>query len=882
MNRLTDSSICRLSPVVLLLLISCLAMAQPSTAAYLDPQTPLEDRVSSLLSKMTLEEKIAQLQCTLRTIEWGKNLTVNGLGGIGPLLRSGNAKEAAEKGNQIQRLAVEKTRLGIPILIHDEALHGLIGNGATSFPQAIGLAATWDPELVASVATVIGKQSRSRGIRQVLSPVINIARDVRWGRVEETYGEDPHLQSRLAVAFCRSIENEGVLTTPKHFIANVGDGGRDSYPIHMSERELREVYFPPFKAAFQEANAWSVMSSYNALDGLPCTSSKWLLTDILRKEWGFKGIVVSDYGSVSGIMIKHFVASSAKEGAAMAVEAGLDMELPDINFYGQPMLQAAREGSVSLKAIDVAARNVLRAKFKLGLFENPYVDPKTAAELNDTPDQRQLALIAARKAMVLLRNENQALPLGKNIKSIAVIGPEAGTVKLGGYSGFGMKTVSLLDGIKNKVSPSTSVVYEKGCDVGFTSLPPIPSEYLVPPNAKPGEHGLRAEYFKNKDLQGSPAVVRVDKQINFEWAMGAPDSTIAPEHFSARWMGKLVPKKSGTYTLGFSSDDGVRLTLDGKLLIDSWFDRGATLDVVKLKLEAGRSYDLRIEYYENEGWAYAALVWDLQRGADPRIQAAADAAKKSDVAIVAVGIIEGEGYDRANLDLPGEQERLIRQVAETGTPTIVVLINGSAITMKNWIDRVAAVVEAWYPGEEGGNAIADVLFGEENPGGRLPVTFPQAVGQVPLYYNHKPTGRGDDYTDISGKPLFPFGFGLSYTTFAYSQLQISPGAITPDGKVRVSCEVANTGSRKGDEVVQLYVRDPVASVTRPVKELRGFKRVTLEVGEKRTVEFVLGKDELGLYDSSMKFVMEPGPIEVMIGGSSDDVRLKGKFEITLD
>ena len=336
MKRLSDFVVCGLLSVLLSLAIPCLAMAQSSRPPYPDPKLPIEDRVSDLLSKMTLEEKIAQLQCTLRTIEWGKNLTINGLGGIGPLLRWSNAKEAAEKGNQIQKLAVERTRLGIPILIHDEALHGLIGNGATSFPQAIGLAATWDPDLVARIATVIGKQSRSRGIRQVLSPVINIARDVRWGRVEETYGEDPYLQSRLAVAFCRSIESEGVLTTPKHFVANNGDGGRDSYPVHISERELREVYFPPFKAAFQEANAWSVMASYNALDDIPCSSSRWLLTDILRKEWGFKGIVVSDYGSVSGIMTKHFVAASAKEGAAMAVEAGLDMELPDFYFYGEP------------------------------------------------------------------------------------------------------------------------------------------------------------------------------------------------------------------------------------------------------------------------------------------------------------------------------------------------------------------------------------------------------------------------------------------------------------------------------------------------------------------------------------------------------------------
>lgn len=867
--------------ILLVLSLSCMpAQSLAPASLHRDPKAPIEDRVSDLLSKMTIEEKVAQLQSTLRQIEWGKNLTVNGLGGIGPLLRYFNAKEAAEKANDYQKMALEKTRLGIPVLIHDEALHGLIGNGATSFPQAIALAATWDPDIVASVATIIGKQTRSRGIRQVLSPVVNMARDVRWGRVEETYGEDPYLQSRIAVAFCKSIEGEGVLTTPKHFVANVGDGGRDSYPIHFSERELREVYFPPFKAAFQEGNAWSVMAAYNAIDDIPCSSNKWLLTDILRKEWGFKGIVVSDYGSVSGIMNKHYVAATPKEGAIQAVEAGLDMELPDIYFYGEPLLQAAKDGSVSLKAIDDATKNVLRGKFRLGLFENPYVDPQSASSLNDTPEQRLLAREAARKAVVLLRNENHLLPLRKDLKSIALVGSEADAVRLGGYSGFGMKTVPLLEGIKSKVTAKTNVVYERGCDVGFASMPPIAAQFLVPPDGKAGEHGLRGEYFKNIDLQGTPEFVRIDKGISFEWAMGSPDPRIPADRFSVRWTGKLVPEESGTYILGFSSDDGMRFYFDGKLLIDRWFDRGATLDVVTVKLEAGRAYDLKIEYYENGGWAYAGLVWNLKQVADSRIQAAVEAAKNSDVAIVAVGIIEGEGSDRSNLDLPGEQERLIREVAETGTPTVVVLTNGSAVTMRNWINRIGALVEAWYAGEEGGNAVADVLFGDYNPGGRLPITFPQTVGQVPLYYNHHPTGRGDDYTDMSGKPLFPFGFGLSYSTFEYSNLRIKPGTIGVGGRVEISADIQNTGDRGGEEVVQLYLHDPIASVTRPVKELRGFKRVRIEPGEKKSVSFSLGKDELGFYNAAMKFVIEPGKIEVMVGSSSDDIRLKGAFEVS--
>jgi len=859
--------------------LPALAQENRMKLPYMNPKLPIDERINDLLGRMTLEEKVAQLQSTLTRPKQGPLIPPEGLGGVGPMLRPLTAERAAERANEIQKQAERETRLGIPVMIHDEALHGLLGNSATSFPQAIALASTWDTELMSQVATVIGRETRSRGIRQVLSPVVNIARDVRWGRVEETYGEDPYLSSRMGVAFCSAIEAQGVITTPKHFAANVGDGGRDSYPVQFSERLLREVYFPAFKACIQEGHAGSVMAAYNSLDGLPCSANPWLLTDVLRKQWGFNGFVVSDYGSAAGIMNMHHVAATEKEAAALAVKAGLDVELPDIYIYGKPLLEAAQQHLVPLQAIDQAVANVLRAKFRLGMFEERTVDPAKASATNDTPEHRALAREAARKAIVLLKNDNSMLPLSPSLKSIAVIGPAADEAQLGGYSGFGMKTVSLLEGVTHTLAPSAKILHAPGCDIGFRALPVIPSSCLVPPDAKPGEHGLRGEYFQNATLTGSPSLVRIDSVVNFDWAMGPPVPTYSPDRFSVRWTGKVIPTVTGIYRFGASTDDGLRLWLDGKLLIDSWFDRGATLDAVELKLEAGRAYDLKMEYYENTGYAFAALVWDLRDRKNPLLQAAIDAAKASEVALVAVTIREGEGYDRASLDLPEVETELIDAVTATGTPTIVVLINGSAITMNGWKNRVPAIVEAWYGGEEGGSALADILFGSESPGGKLPITFPQYVGQVPLYYGHKPTGRGNDYADMSGKPQFPFGYGLSYTTFSYSGLKVEPAVLTPGGTVTVTIDVENTGRRAGDEVVQLYTHRPVASVVQPVQELKGFARIRLAAGEKRTVTFKLRGPDLAFLDRNLTPVVEPGGVEVMIGSSSADIRARSAFQI---
>src|SRR6267143_111119 len=844
---------------------------------YRNPKLPVEARAEDLLKRMTLEEKLGQLQCEIRDVEGHDSIITKGIGNLAVVLRRLTAKEASMKANRIQKLAMEKTRLGIPIIIHDEALHGLIGVGATSFPQAIGLAATWDPGLVGDIARVIGEQARTRGIRQVLSPVINIARDVRWGRVEETYGEDPFLTSMMGVAFCKGIESRGVITTPKHFAANVGDGGRDSHPIHFSERLLREIYFPAFKACFTEAHAGSVMAAYNSLDGLPCSANHWLLTDILRREWSFDGFVVSDYGSVSGIMDMHEIVSTAKEGAKKAIEAGLDVELPGVDFYGKPLLDGMRDASVARSTLDTAVGRLLRAKFRLGMFEHPYVSAAEAERINDTQDQRALALRAARESIVLLKNENNALPLSKNLKSIAVIGPTADVVRLGGYRGSGMKVVTVLEGIKNKISGSTSVRHAQGCDLGGTGLPSIPFRYLMADGS--GTHGLRGEYYNTIDLSGKPALQRIDPQINFDWGRGSPAGAIHTDSFSVRWTGKLIPPATGRYKLSAASDDGVRLFIDGKKVVESWFDRSQAADYVTMNLDSGRAYDIRIDYYENAGSAVARLGWDFSESGDTALQHAVSLAKQSDAAVIVTGIIEGEGYDRADLGLPGKQEDLIRAVAATGVPTAVVLLAGSAVTMGNWMNNISAIVDGWYGGEEGGNAIADVLFGDYNPGGRLPITFPQYVGQAPLYYSTKPSGRGYDYATMSGKPLFAFGYGLSYTTFSYTNLQISPRQSSSTDTVTVSCDVQNTGNWAGDEVAQCYFHDIARSVIRPLKELKAFQRVTLRPGEKKSIAFRFSRKDLAFYNRDMQFTVEPGTTHVMIGGSSEDTRLEGEFAI---
>ena len=836
---------------------------------YENPKLPVEERVEDLLSRMTLEEKVAQLQS-------GRGIGRHGIGNLTHVTRDLPPREGAVKANELQIRAIEGTRLGVPVIIHDECLHGCMAYHSTSFPQAIALAATWDPNLVYRVAKAIARETRARGIHQCLSPVVNIVRDVRAGRTEESFGEDPYLASAMGAAFCRALREEGVIATPKHFVANfVGDGGRDSHEIHFSERILREVYFPAFMACIK-AGALSVMAAYNSLDGVPCSSNKWLLTEVLKEEWGFEGFVVSDYGSIAGIMHKHYVASSPEEVAMLALEAGLDVELPRTEFYGEPLLRAVREGLVSEEVLDEAVRRVLRAKFLIGLFDSPFADPDEAERVCCCEEHMRLALEAARKSIVLLKNEDGLLPLDRGkLRAVAVIGELAKCPKLGGYSGVPPRVVSPLNAIREKAGPSVKVLYAEGCSVTLEDYYPIAPKFLRPPEGS-GE-GLRGEYFSNAELSGAPAVVRVDSAVYFDWGEGSPDPKLPPGNFSVRWVGKLIAPETGVYVVYVTASGGVRLWLGGRLLVDAWYDRRLATESAVVKLEGGREYDVKLEYFKRgPGPAVVKLGWDYDGELPECIKKAVEVAREADVAIVFAGIVEGEGRDRARLELPGLQEKLIEEVLKTGTPTVVVLMTGSAVTGR-WLEKVPAVLQAWYPGQEGGTAIAEVLFGECCPGGKLPFTWPRHVGQLPLYYNYKPSGRGYDYVDMPGTPLFPFGHGLSYTEFRYDDLRIEVDEAR--GLVRVSVDVENVGSVEGDEVVQLYLRDVVSSVARPLKELRGFKRVTLKPGERTTVTFELTPDDLAFFDAEMRRVVEPGDFEVMVGSSSEDIRLRGTFRI---
>ena len=737
-----------------------------ATPRYRNPALSIEDRVADLLSRMTLEEKVEQIagggQARVEIIDSTGTFTTERARDLLSRWwdpdRPFPARQAAILRNGVQRYLKEKTRLGIPSMFMGEALHGFMEDTSTSFPQALGLASTWDPELVHEVFTAAGDEAGSAGLGQAFSPVLDLARDPRWGRTEETYGEDPYLVSRMAVAAITGLQGDNwkidrhhVMATMKHFaVHGQPEGGTNTAPGNFSERIIRENFLVPFQAAVQEANVGSVMASYNEIDGIPSHISHWLLGRVLREEWGFRGFVTSDGEGLQMLISTHHVAATKADAARLAIAAGVDFDLSDGSVY-RTLVDQVKRGLVPQSDLDRTVGRVLAAKFRLGLFENPFVDPDYADRITNSAEHRELALKAAQKTVVLLKNENNLLPLDlKKLKTIAVIGPNAEGVHLGGYSRRPAHSVSILQGIRDRVGSNATVLYEAGCKI-----------------------------------------------------------TDAPSD----WHG--------------------------------WFT-----DNVKLI----------------EPWTQA-----------DSIQAAVAAARKADVTILVVGENESTNReawseqhlgDRDSLDLAGAQNDLVKAVVETGKPTVVLLLNGRPLSINYIAEHVPAILEGWYLGQEGGTAAAGILFGDVDPGGKLPITFPRSVGDLPDYYNHKPSANRT-YAFSTRQPLYPFGHGLSYTTFRLENLRLEPKRIIAGGSAKAFIDVTNTGAREGDEVPQMYIHQRIASVTRPVMELKGFQRITLKPGEKKTVEFTITPDALSMLNADMHRVVEPGIFDVMVGPGSD-------------
>ncbi|MBK7407304.1 MAG: glycoside hydrolase family 3 C-terminal domain-containing protein [Saprospirales bacterium] len=774
-----------------------------------------------------------------------------------------------------QSVGLENTRLDIPELTFAEALHGLATPGSTAFPQAIALAATFDTLLMQRVAGAIATECRAQGVRMVLSPVLNLATDVRWGRVEETYGEDPFLTSQMGLHFVGTFEQMGVVTCPKHFVVNHGEGGRDSYPIHYSERYLEETHLAPFKTAVLQGGARSIMTAYNSLDGRPCTAHDWLLREKLKGEWGFRGFVISDAGATGGANVLHFTAADYEDAGQQAIENGLDLIFqtsPDhLALFERPFL----DGSIDQAVIDSAVARVA-GEVRAGAF-------RRAFRRGFKPDGRSPGAVQGSCPeidRIAENDERKVLPLSPEYRRIAVIGPDAVEARLGGYSGPGNEPVNIPEGFKGIGRILHGQIRRRARSRGY-ALDLHAARGLFHEKENRLEKGLQGTYFSNIDMTGEPALERIDPDIRFQWTLFSPDPAIPYDFFSVKWEGVIVPPVSGQFQIGIDGNDGYRLYLDDKLLLDTWRGQSYHTTLADVDFEEGVPRRLRIEYAEPSGNAWFRLIWTVgvQNETEEKIREAVALAQASDAVIMVAGIEEGEFRDRSILSLPGRQEELILQLAETGKPLVVVLVGGSAITMERWIDRVNAVVDVWYPGEMGGEAVAEVLTGRYNPAGRLPITFPMREGQLPLVYNHKPTGRGDDYVDGSGQPLFPFGYGLSYTEFEYTDAVLDKPQMAASDTAVLSFTLKNTGAFDGEEVVQLYIRDELSSVSRPVKELKGFQRVFLKAGSAQRFSFAITPEMLSMLNEDMETVVEPGFFRIMIGGSSRDVRVREWIEI---
>jgi beta-glucosidase len=826
----------------------------PYAFPFRDPSVPLEKRVDDLVSRMTLQEKADQLLYTAPAIP----------------------------------------RLGVPAYNWwNEALHGVARAGfATVFPQSITIANSWDEGLLYNVASAISDEARAKyhefqrrgktGIYQGLtfwSPNINIFRDPRWGRGHETYGEDPYLTGRMGYEFVKGMQGDDpkylkTVATAKHYAVHSGpEPLRHEFNARVSEVDLRETYLPAFRTLVMDAGVYSVMGAYNMFRDYPCCANP-ILYGILRNEWGFKGYIVSDCWAISDFYKFTKFAKDGAEAAAQAVKAGTDLECG--SDY-KNLMEAVRRGLLTEQDINVAVKRIFTARFKLGMFDPDNIVPYAQIPyfVNCSDYNNSLSREAARKSVVLLKNDRNILPLSKDIKTIAVIGPNADNFEslVGNYNGIAKNPVTVLKGITTKISPAAKIIYAEGSDLadGVHNLTPVPSRYLQTPD---GHQGAFGEYFSNRDMKGEPVFTRIDDNINFYWEHLSPRYDMPDDNFGIRWTTYLVPPQTGTYFLGSWGSSGYEIRLDGKKIISSMNEHHAFHIETPAELEAGKKYKIEVLYKNYAGDADIKLLW-----APPRLEMLSDAveaAKQSDAVVLVLGLsqrLEGEempikiagfsGGDRTSLNLPATQEKLLEAVTQTGKPVIVVLTSGGAVSVNKAQEKAAAILLAGYGGQQGGNAVADVLFGDYNPAGRLPVTYYKSVEQIPAFENYDMTGK--TYRFFTQEPLYPFGYGLSYTTFSYSDLSIPEKAVAGE-KIKVTATVTNTGKTGGEEVVQLYLTDEKATTPRPVRQLEGFTRISLRPGESKVVEFNLDPRQFSIINNKNIRVIEPGYFTISIGG----------------
>jgi beta-glucosidase len=805
---------------------------------YQDATVSVEKRVEDLISRMTLDEKINLISCT----------------------------ELDTKVNK---------RLGIPEMRMTDGPAGTRIDKATAFPLGIATAATWNPGIIFSVGEAIGRETRGYGRHIILGPCVNIARMPMGGRVFESMGEDPFLASRIVVGYIKGVQNEGIAATVKHFAANNEEIDRAYVDVLVSRRALNEIYFPAFKAAVTEAGVLCVMSSYNKVNGRFSSENDYLLREILRTEWNYKGMIVSDW--------------SAVHSAIPTAQGALDLEMPGGDYMTIKNLKGPVEsGVIPIETINQKVKNILRLMFKLGIFDKATLEDKS---LINTVENRNIAYRAALESIVLLKNDSNILPLNKDkIKTIAVIGPTADTAITGGGGSSQvdpLNPVSILDGLKSKLPSNVKVNFLRGGEFDDN----IRLETIDPKNLFTdktcSKNGMNAVFFNNTDLTGVPVLERIDPVIDFKWNENGPGSGVAKNNYSVSWSGYLKVPETDEYILGTIST-GSRLWIDDKPVIDVWYPHDTLRKAISVILEKGKLYKIRFDLFENTGNAVAFFGWQTDR--EEMIKEAVEAAKKADYVLLTVGTtnqIEAEGIDRSSMNLPDSQDELIEKVAAVNKNTVVILTNGSPLLMDRWISKVKGVVEAWFPGTEGGNAIADVLLGNYNPSGKLPITFPHKWEDCSAYPTYNKLSERTYYSDdiyvgyrhfdkFNIEPLFPFGYGLSYTTFEYSGLNITP----LDSIFNVTFNIKNTGSVKGEEIAQVYVSSYGINVERPVKELKGFAKVSINPGEIKAVTIKLRKDSFAYYsEKDSEWKVNAGRYKIAVGTSSRDMKLQSDIQI---